>query len=104
LIARQKNLRSQFKIGPLGLSGDLDSISKGGGGGESPAGAAVLGDVLVSHKSEIVNTVGVVPKPLVGDSTGSKGLKGREDLRRLSFTRNTDVSLIEGEGNSEKDG
>jgi hypothetical protein len=87
----------------LSFSGDLDSISKGGGGGEGPARATVLGDMLVSHESEIVDAVGIVPKPLFGSLARSKGLERREDLGRLFFTRNTDVSLVEGEGNSEKD-
>jgi hypothetical protein len=104
LRAGQKNLRSQFEIGPLSLSGNLNSVSKSRGGGKGPAGTAVLGDMLVSHESEIVDTVGIVPKPLIGSLAGSKSLEGSEDLGRELFTRNTDVSLIEGEGNSEKDG
>jgi hypothetical protein len=104
LRAGQKNLRSQFEIGPLSLSGDLNSVSKSRGGGKGPAGTAVLGNMLVSHKSEVVDTVSVIPKPLIGSLAGSKSLEGSEDLGRELFTRNTDVSLVEGEGNSEKDG
>jgi len=104
LVARQQDLRSQFKIGPLSLSGDLDSVSNGRGGGESPAGSAVLGNVLVSDKGQIVDTIDITPEPLIRDGTHVKGLKRSVNLRRKFFIRHVFVSLVEGQGSAHKDG
>jgi hypothetical protein len=96
LVARQQDLRSQFKIGPLGLSGDLDSVSNGRGGGESPAGTAVLGNVLVSNESQIVDTVDIAPEPLVGDLALVEGLKRSVNLGRKFLIRDVLVSKVDG--------
>jgi hypothetical protein len=65
LLARDENLRGDVDIGPGSISLDLDSIGQGRGGSMSPAGTAVRGNVLLSNVSQIVNTVDIVPDPLL---------------------------------------
>jgi len=66
-IARDEDLGRDVDIGPGCLTGDLDTIGEGRGGGLSPARSAVLRDVLVPDVGQVVDTTDVVPKNLLGD-------------------------------------
>ena len=66
VFARDQNLRRKVDFGPLGLPHDLDSVRKRGSCGLSPAGAAVFGQVLLSHGGQVVDSVHVVPSVLGG--------------------------------------
>lgn len=61
LFAGEEDLRGDVNIGPDSLSHDLDTIRHGGSGSKSPAGTAILGNMLVSGNGEVVGTVNVVP-------------------------------------------
>ena len=65
--ARDKNLWGDVDIGPSSLSGDLDSVREGGGGGMSPARSAVLWDVLVSNIGQVVDIINIVPNESLWD-------------------------------------
>jgi hypothetical protein len=67
-FAGEEDLRSDVDIGPAGVSHDLDTIRHGGGGSESPAGTAILGNMLVSGNGEVVGAVNVVPREVSGKS------------------------------------
>jgi len=67
VFAGDEDLGSDLDIGPRSLSGDLDTIGEGGGGGESPAGTTVLGQVLVSCVGEVVNSLNATPVPGDGE-------------------------------------
>jgi hypothetical protein len=60
-LTRDQNLRSQVDIWPLSVSGNLDTIAEGGGGGEGPARTAVEWDVLVASEGQEVGGVDVGP-------------------------------------------
>jgi hypothetical protein len=47
LFAGDEHLRGNVDVGPGSLACDFDTVGEGGRGGLRPAGAAVLGDVLV---------------------------------------------------------
>lgn len=66
-------MRSDVNVGPLSLSGDLDSVGEGRGGSLSPARTAVLGDMLVLQVSQVVNSVDVVPNPVVRERLALNG-------------------------------
>mmetsp|Transcript_14441 Transcript_14441/g.22391 ORF Transcript_14441/g.22391 Transcript_14441/m.22391 type:complete len:297 (-) Transcript_14441:30-920(-) len=99
LGAGDEDLGGDVDIGPLGVSGDLNSIGESGGGGVSPAGSAVGGDVLVSQVSEVVGAVHVVPDPLVGEVVD--GLEGSLDE---SFLRSGGGSSAGVDGVNELEG
>jgi hypothetical protein len=66
-LARDNDLGGDVDIGPGGIASDLDAIGEGRGGGVSPAGTAVLGNVLVADVGEVVGAVDVVPDDLLRD-------------------------------------
>jgi hypothetical protein len=85
LRARDKNLRSNVDIRPGSLSGDLNSIGESRGGGMSPAGSAILGNVLVSNVGKIGNSINVVPDVGLGEI--SNWLEGLSDVIILRLSR-----------------
>ena len=65
--AIQYPLNGEVNIVTLTLAGDFDPIGEGGDGAVGPAGAAVVGDVLVEVFGEVGLAVDVVPVPVGGD-------------------------------------
>jgi hypothetical protein len=65
--AIQYPLDGEVDVMTLALAGDFDPISEGGDGAVGPAGAAVVGDVLVEVFGEVGLAVDVVPVPVGGD-------------------------------------
>jgi hypothetical protein len=73
----------------------------------SPAGAAVLGQVLVADVREEVNAVNIAPVPVCGQvSLGSKGLLSLDNLFGIGSVVNVAWVLIrdtaDSEGSSDK--
>jgi hypothetical protein len=63
-VARDDNLGGDVDIGPGTLPLDLDPVGHGWGGCMSPARAAVLGNVLISHVGEHGGSIHVGPEEL----------------------------------------
>jgi hypothetical protein len=61
LFTGNQNLGSDVNVGPGSLAVNFDSVWKCWGRGLSPAGATVLGDVLVLDVGQVVDTVHVTP-------------------------------------------
>ena len=91
LVAGEEDLWGQIIIGESSLSGDLDSVSKRRGGGKSPAGTAVLWDVLVSDQGEIIDTINVGPEMLGGEFLLGELLELSKNLGRLFLFWDRDV-------------
>jgi hypothetical protein len=64
--ARDDNLRRYVDVWPCSLSCNLYSVREGGGCSLSPAGAAVLWNVLVLDIGKVVDSVDIVPDVLLG--------------------------------------
>jgi hypothetical protein len=63
-------LGRDVNIWPGSISGDLDSVGERRSGSLGPAGAAVLGDVLVLDICEVVDAVDTVPHEGLGERHG----------------------------------
>mmetsp|Transcript_48609 Transcript_48609/g.66033 ORF Transcript_48609/g.66033 Transcript_48609/m.66033 type:complete len:266 (-) Transcript_48609:18-815(-) len=87
-LARDENLGSDVDIGPSSVSGNLDTIRHSRGGGVSPAGTTVLGNVLVSQVGQVVDAVNVIPKPLLRQS-----IDVLEGLSNILLNRSNGTSL-----------
>ena len=61
-IAVEENLDGEIVVGPLSLAGDSHTVGEGGKSGEGPAGAAVLGQVLVSDGREVTLAINVTTR------------------------------------------
>jgi hypothetical protein len=65
LITRDHDLGRDVDVWPGSLPCDLDSVRQRRCGGLSPAGSTVLGNMLVLDVGKIVDSVHVVPDPVV---------------------------------------
>jgi len=81
-FAGEEDLRCDVDIGPSGVSHDLDTIRHGRSGSESPAGTAILGNMLVSGEGEVVGAIDVVPGEVSGESFPREKRLGGFDQRR----------------------
>jgi len=77
LLAGDDDLGGNVDIRPGSLAGNLYPIRDGRGGCMGPAGAAVLGDVLIADVGDHVLTIDVVPQPRGGEVVS--GHEGRVD-------------------------
>lgn len=76
VTAVQDVLHGEVDVDALGLAGDLDAVTESGDSAVSPAGAAVLGDVLVARASAVVDAVLVAPGESLGEVGRVKSLVG----------------------------
>lgn len=90
-------LGGDVDVGPLCLSGNLDSVRHGGGGSLSPARAAILGNVLVLDVSQVVGSINVVPDPVVRKRLVFKRLGdlGEDGFGGLSAARHVSAAASE---------
>ncbi len=59
----------------------------------SPTGTAILGNVLVSQVSEVINAVNVVPDPVVWQGNGGQDFLAR-DLNGFSWLSSAGLANV----------
>ena len=100
LFAGDKNLWGDINIWPFGFSKDFDSVAEGGCGREGPAGATVLGDMLISLVGEVVGAIDIAPPEIIWEIIDGGDREGIFDTRLEGGA----VDMPSVLGNIERDG
>lgn len=65
-MAIDQDLWCEHHVRPGAVSGDVDPVGEGAGGGVGPAAAAVLRQVLITGQRQVVNAIDIPPVPGCG--------------------------------------